>query len=77
MNNIMFLLIFVSVLRFFTISSNLQYLKDNIYEENKNAGGHWEKLNGEQQTYKYHSKLDYLVIVCCGSEKSLPFVSNL
>ena len=68
MNNIMFLSIFVSVLRFFIISSNLQYLKDNVYEENKNAGGHWEKLNGEQQTYKYHSKLDYLAIVCCGSE---------
>ena len=76
MNNIMFLLIVVSVLRFFIISSNLQYLKDNVYEENKNAGEHWEKLNSEQQTYKYHSKLDYLAIVCCRSEKSLPFVSN-
>ena len=77
MNNIMFLLIFVSVLRFFIILSNIQYLKDNVLEENKNAGGHWEKLNGEQQTYKYHSKLGYLAIVCCGSEKSLPLVSNL
>ena len=77
MKNIMCLLIFVSVLRFFIISSNLQYLKDNVYEENKNAGGHWEKLNGEQQTYKYHSKLDYLTIVCCRSKKFLPFVSNL
>ena len=73
----MFSLIFVSVLRFFIISSNLHYLRDNVYEENKNASGHWEKLNGEQQAYKYHSKLDYLVIVCCGSEKSLPLVSNL
>ena len=51
MNNIMVLLICVSVLRFFIISSNLQYLKENVFEENKNSGGHREKLNGEQQTY--------------------------
>ena len=51
MNNIMFLLIFVSALRFFIIWSNLQYLKENVLDENKKAGGHWEKLNGEQQTY--------------------------
>ena len=77
MNNVMILLIIVSALRFFIILSNLQYLKENILEENKKAGGHWEKLNGDQQTYKYHSKLDYLAIVCCRSEKSLPFMSNL
>ena len=30
MNNITFLIIFVSVVRFFIISSNLQYLNDSV-----------------------------------------------